>query len=55
MRALGFPEFVFVLMLLGVYGLGIWVIWKFYSVLARMADNLDGIRRCLERQRNSEP
>jgi hypothetical protein len=36
------------------YALAIWVVWKVYEILARMNDNLSGIRDTLAR-RDREP
>jgi hypothetical protein len=49
MRGLGFPELFAVFLMLFVYGLVLFVVWKFYNVLSRMNDNLTGIRQALER------
>lgn len=44
-RSLGFPE-VFVI-LLAYLMIPAWILWKFYRVLSRIADNLAGIRQTL--------
>jgi type II secretory pathway component PulF len=49
LSSLAFPELLFVLFMLFVYGLVLFIIWKFYNVLSRMNDNLTGIRQALER------
>jgi hypothetical protein len=55
MRALGFPELFFMFFMFFVYGVAIFVVWKFYQILARMNDNLSGIRRAVERSGNPPP
>ena len=49
MRALGFPEFLAVMFGLCFYVLIGYIVWKFYSLLTRMNQNLEGIRREIER------
>ena len=44
MRALGFAE-VFVIFF--VWLIPVWILWKFYQVLSRIADNLAGIQQTL--------
>jgi hypothetical protein len=41
--------FLTALFMLAMYAIMFWVIWKFYYVLARMNENLNGIRQALER------
>jgi len=51
MVGIGFPEGIILgLFMLAVYGFMFWIIWKFYYVLARMNENLNGIRHALERR-----
>jgi hypothetical protein len=50
MRGLGFPEFLVIMFTLSVYALIGYVVWKFYSLLARMNQNLEGIRHAVEHQ-----
>jgi hypothetical protein len=59
MRGLGLPE-VFMLVpmaLLGLLynGVIVYAIWKFYHLLSKMNDNIDGIRQALERNGRSGP
>jgi hypothetical protein len=49
MGGLGFPGFLMVMFTLCVYVLIGYVVWKFYSLLARMNQNIEGIRREIER------
>ncbi len=49
MSALGFPEIFFAFFMLCVYGMALFIIWKFYNVLKKMNDNLTGIRQTMER------
>ena len=48
MASLGLPEVFVVFFMLIVYAFSFWVVWKFYQVLARMNDNLGGIRQARE-------
>ena len=45
---LGFPE-VFVIVL--VWALPLWILWKFYQVLSRMASELGEIKQALVERR----
>ena len=55
MAAVGFPGIFLALFMLVIYGFVFWVVWKFYEVLAKMNENLDGIRRVMERGGNRSP
>jgi hypothetical protein len=44
MIGLGFPEIIALLWA----GFGLWIVWKFYQVLSRIAENLAGIRQTLQ-------
>jgi hypothetical protein len=49
MVGIGYPEGILLgLFMLALYGFLFWIVWKFYSVLSRMNENLTGIRRALE-------
>lgn len=45
MGSLGFPE---VLVLSSIWLIPALILWKFYQVLSRIADNLAGIRQTLD-------
>ena len=53
MRLSGISEVLLVLMMLGIYGVGAWVVWKFYRVLSRINESLMDIGRAIER--SSDP
>jgi hypothetical protein len=44
MRSIGFPELFVILF---AWLIPAWILWKFYQVLSRIAENVAGIRRTL--------
>ena len=44
---LGLPELVFMLIPLAIYATGLWILWKFYCVLARIGEELSEIKTVL--------
>jgi hypothetical protein len=49
MRTVGFPELL-LLLPLAFYGLTLWILWKFYGVLARIGEELGEIKTVLQQR-----
>jgi hypothetical protein len=43
----GLPELVIMLVPLAIYGTGLWILWKFYCVFARIGEELSEIKTVL--------
>ena len=49
MQTIGFPELV-VFLGFAVYGIVLWILWKFYQAIARIGEELGGIKTILQQR-----